>query len=137
MSLRVRSARAVLREGIVHVALPVAVGVLIYAIFRYPAFDALGVADDLPAWVRYNLPDGLWAYATISIASLPWRENSPHLYLWMLLSFVVVLGYELLQLPNLVPGVFDPMDVLASVLGLAFGGVLALRRRRRHEFDQG
>jgi hypothetical protein len=79
----------------------------------------------LPSFVRFSVPDGLWAFAFARAMVLVWsgkwsRASAP----WLLLGPTVAIGSELGQAMHDVPGTFDVVDLffvtLGSVFALAF-----------------
>jgi len=86
------------------------------------------LASSLPSFVRFSVPDGLWAFAFTRAMVLVWsgtwsRKSAP----WILLAPVVAIGSELGQAMHVVPGTFDIVDLVVVTLGSA----LALARVRR------
>lgn len=120
-----------------HVLLPFGVGGLIYVLFRaqhllmFQWFEAMGLgatvqaarafaaphAHQLPGWVLYSLPDGAWVYAATAANALIWRDApglSRTFWVWACAS--IAIGGEIAQLSGAVPGVFDPIDLLAYLV---------------------
>lgn len=126
-----------------HVLAPVAVGAMIYLLFRSPSLrvfdwvESLGLAESvllcreivapirivIPDFIFYALPDGLWVYGLTSAMLLLWvGSRSGWATVWITVGLVLGLGGELGQLINLVPGTFDMLDMMAVGVGfvLAF-----------------
>jgi hypothetical protein len=93
----------------------------------------------VPDFVIYSLPSGLWIFSItllarkLSLQVSHWKINLTYLPI----GFVV--GLEMMQLFHLTDGTFDPMDILVSVVcwGLAvltskayFAGILPQRPTR-------
>jgi hypothetical protein len=127
---------------LIHVAAPLALGVLLYLFARprgivvFEWLEAMGlgatvqegrdrlapIARTLPAWVRFSLPDGLWAYAFARAVSLTWNDQrSVHSLPWLLLVVASTLGAELGQALGLVPGTFDGVDLAMCSGGVGLG----------------
>ena len=67
---------------------------------------------NIPDWVNYSLPDGLFSISYICIMSALWSDNHKTKKVWVLsLPISLILG-ELLQLFNLAPGTFDYIDLI-------------------------
>ncbi|CAN5571012.1 hypothetical protein BH09MYX1_BH09MYX1_53020 [soil metagenome] len=144
---------------LLHVGLPLALGLSIYLLFRkddialFRAFDALGlrflldhlrpisrpIASLLPRVVLGSAPDAAWAYAFGAALSLVWARDARHARdfnhvqdarIWIVLGFVIAIGVELAQLAHLIEGVFDPVD-LGVMAGAYALGALATSRVRR------
>ena len=134
----------------VHVALPIAVGALIYVLWRvdtllvFTWLDACGLHAGvrqariacqtvaLPDLVRFSLPDALWAYAfAFAIARIWAPTRSVGRWAWLGLCSIVTLGGELGQAVHLVVGTFDPADLALSAAGLILGWRAAISASRR------
>lgn len=130
---------------LLHGVLPVVAGAAIYVLFRSPrlrVFDWLQAAglggavpaarawarpavDVLPEWLLFSAPDGLWIYGLTACLALVWRgEPGRARRLWLCLPILLGGGGELGQLAGLVPGVFDPADLLLSLA--AWGAAILL-----------
>lgn len=131
-----------------HVALPLGIGVLAYGAWRSAdvrlvtwmarvAPDGLAsirgaAASRAPSVVLGSLPDAAWAWAFGASLSLlwlgrPWREKAPWLAAGALLAVLAEVG----QAAGVVPGTFDPCDLVAIALGFTVGAALAGRVDRR------
>ncbi len=125
------------------------VGGVIYALWRsrsllmFQWFDAGGIGPlidrsrgyvhfiHVAAWLRYSLPDALWACSGVFLFSAIWTgSRSPVRHLWICIAPLLAIGGELAQAMHLIPGTFDLVDLLTCVL-LA-GTSLAVTRRLRH-----
>lgn len=133
-----------------HVLAPILAGGLIYICWRDPTllmfrwFETLGLTTfvtelraawdpaeaSLPRWVVYSLPDGLWVYAVTAFMAHVWRgsRSSVLAAAWISLGVVIGAGSELGQLAGIVPGAFDPMDFLFSILAAALAIFLSSPR---------
>ena len=117
-------------RGVVHVGLPIGVGILIYLTMRDELprtlewFSSEGgrLVGVFPRWVEQNLPDAVWAYALMSAVLIVWDEDRRTGLRWALGVLVVVVIAELAQAPGWVPGTFDLRDVVFSVAA----GILAV-----------
>ena len=97
----------------------------------------LPLADKfLPDWFIYSLPNGLWAFAYALLISSIWIENNSWLrFLWMASIPVLVLGYEYLQYPGILPGTFCRSDLLMGLVGMLFGMLIGTTKtnNKNHE----
>ena len=128
-----------------------AVGGVIYALLRSPSllmfrwFDAVGIAPLLDRcrgyvhgihvadWIRYSLPDALWASSGVFLFSAIWAgSRSPVRHFWICFTPFAAVGGEIAQSFGVVPGTFDYADLLAC-LSLSCAS-LALIRRHGHQF---
>ena len=107
------------------VLLPLVIAVLTYCLFRvnlppllariwYKPPIKLGSNFD---WLVYNAADGLWAFALMSFLVLICRDDpAPTRRVYYAAGAALMVALEVLQ-GSLLPGTFDPMDLLAILLG--------------------
>lgn len=120
-----------------NVILPLLVGGLIYISFRslslrmFSWFDIIGVHNiiynlreilhpfkkDLPTWVYFSLPDGLWVYSFSSAYLIVWKNQFKIARFWLLIPFTFGCVLELAQLLKIFPGTFDFTDFIVTFLG--------------------
>jgi hypothetical protein len=93
---------------ILNVAFPLLCGILLYAATN---------SFEFPAVIRNHLADGLWAYALLSCILIIWdRKLNP---MWVVISFVIVVDFELMQHWDVIPGTGDVYDVITCWLFFA------------------
>jgi hypothetical protein len=142
---------------IVHVYLPVAIGAIIYIIFRdkslfvfkwidllslspaveYFRISFISIKEQIPTPILYTLPDALWTYSFTYVMGDIWKGvKNIWAYLFIGLAPVCGVGGEVFQYFNLVPGTFDINDLIysfiASVLAILFStwkGVKQLEKK--------
>lgn len=80
----------------------------------------LSATTEIPNWIRFNLPDGLWQFAFCVAVFRVWRDAKPSLEktLMLLLPLLLGIGIELGQAFSLLEGIFDAKDLVFEV---AFG----------------
>ena len=71
---------------------------------------------EIPDWIVYNLPDGLWSYSLMSAILLLFeikidKESVP----WIVIALLFPISFEIGQRFNITNGTFDVLDVLYSV----------------------
>jgi fatty acid desaturase len=123
-----------LRFAAAHVALPLAAGFAVYALFRAPASAAElwlgrhGLALGLPRLplrafaqaVVDAVPSFAWTYAfTATQVAVWWDGRSGARAAWLGLTLAVAVAWELGQALALLPGTFSIWDLLATVVGFA------------------
>lgn len=117
-------------------------GGMLYILFRpdsyvfYRWIEALGLdgvvgrirsfsmplLDKLPVWFVYSLPNGLWAFAYTVIICILWAgSRSRWRYAWYASIVVLVVGFELLQLTDLIAGTFCWVDMAFGAGGMGCG----------------
>lgn len=82
----------------------------------------------LPKVVLESGSDAAWAFAIGSFVSLTWPFASAQRTAWLSIGAIVAIGYEIGQLVNIVPGIFDMMDVFTSALAYATAIVIDSKR---------
>ncbi|WP_073408820.1 hypothetical protein [Flavobacterium johnsoniae] len=113
-------------------------GSLIYILFRtstlrmFGWFDKLGIlttindirtisvnySNNLPNLILYTLPDGLWMFSYVSLILFLWKNEIKNENLfWLFIIPIISIISELGQVIGLVPGTFDPSDLLMYFLG--------------------
>jgi hypothetical protein len=125
---------------VMHVAAPLALGVVVYLAFRAPDVpvvawmprsvtaacrDTVGRLP-LPRIVVGSLPDALWGWAFGASLALvwrrrTWREKAP----WLAAGALLTLGAEVGQALGLLRGTFDVLDLVALGAGYVLGVLLA------------
>jgi hypothetical protein len=123
-----------------HVVVPLGIGGFVYLSWRTESLlmfswaETAGVsaiADGIrtamapltlgvPYIVRWVLPDALWAYAFAAAMRLLWQTSTSRLgaLCWTALGPALAVVAEIGQRYSLVPGVFDPLDLVACALAL-------------------
>lgn len=106
---------------------PLALGAAVYLLCRAHPPRALAWLPGRGALVPYGLgpladqlPDALWAFALTALQRLVWaRERSLRAALWTASAPAAVALWELAQRARLVPGTFDPWDLVVSFVACA------------------
>lgn len=121
----------------IHVITPLAVGGLLYIGFRstsltmFKWFEMIGidyatdtlrgvlqpVKKNLPSWIYYSLPDGLWVYSFSSSYLILWGQDISKLKFWLFFPLLFGSGIELLQYFEFFHGTFDIVDLLFCTAG--------------------
>lgn len=80
-----------------------------------------------PEWIVYALPDGLWSFAYTLAVSVIWDFDFRRG--WMMIILIPLIGIisELMQLFDLLQGVFDYGDLIAYSGGFAIGLLVSYR----------
>lgn len=72
----------------------------------------LPFAENIPNWILYSLPDGLWLFSYVFFMLIIWDNKiSKHNIYWILLAPIFAICSEIGQLLNFVPGTFDLYDI--------------------------
>jgi hypothetical protein len=132
---------------VVHVVLPLVLGVLCYAAWRSQDVRIVawmsriaprgavggegteGGASRVPAVIVGSLPDAAWAWAFGSALALVWHGKSwREKAAWLCAGWAVAVFAELGQAIHVLPGTFDVADLVAIALGFVLGAAVAGRR---------
>ena len=124
------------------------IGGLIYVLFRtytlkmFDWYENIGLgqlinglrkstvlfADKIPEWILFSLPDGLWIFSYVCLMLFIWRNLvSIRNVFWILIIPVLAISSEIGQLIGIVPGVFDPADLLLYTLGMTLPFIFFIR----------
>ncbi len=97
--------------------------------------DAL---SSLPTWTLYSLPGALWAFAYALIMTRLWVSKRHWIrYLWLSTIPLLVLVFEVLQYPGILPGTFSIPDLIASLFGSAVGIFIGITSKEiNHEYEK-
>jgi hypothetical protein len=107
------------------VLLPLGIAVLTYCLFRVnlpPLLEWMWQQPPIKLassfdWLVYNAADGLWAFALMSFLMLICRDDSKLTRrVYYAAGAMLMVALEVLQ-GSLLPGTFDPMDLLAIFFG--------------------
>jgi|WetSurMetagenome_2_1015567.scaffolds.fasta_scaffold00545_3 hypothetical protein len=83
---------------------------------------SLPLSPLIPEWIVFSLPSGLWAFAYALLITCIWAQSKSWLrYFWMASIPVLVLGYEILQYAEIIPGTFSIQDIALGMIGLITG----------------
>lgn len=89
----------------------------------YDAISAMRTETCDGGWLIYSLPDGLWLFSYILIMSALWSFDVRKTMLYSAPLVIIAIGSELLQLPHLISGTFDVIDLLCYIGASIFGCV--------------
>ena len=111
-----------------HVCLPTFIGASVYLLFRTSTLlvfkwgEAVGLHGhlmalrervsevQLPEWLLYSFPDGVWVYATTMCMLIIWNGAPP--WPWLSIGLVLAVGAELGQAVGYVQGTYEHLDIL-------------------------
>jgi len=72
----------------------------------------------LPIWVVYSLPFALWVSSYLFfIKGIWWNSTSLARNVWFWCIPIIAIVSELAQIISIIPGHFDPLDVVTIVIG--------------------
>lgn len=112
-------------------------GALIYILFRsknllmFNWIDKIGLMNlvssirpnlkDVPEWVLFSLPDGLWMFSYCLLIGHIWNYNLKRSSFFLALLPIYAISNEIMQYFHFVPGTFDWMDLIAFLVSFALG----------------
>ena len=87
-----------------------------------------------PDAIRFHFADAAWGWALGAALSLVWA-NDPGVRRtgWFVVGAIFVVGTEIAQLAGLMPGTFDPIDIIVSIFAYAAAWRLVSRAVLRLE----
>lgn len=91
------------------------------AIAIYPYIQQLRPQGHFDSWLVYSLPDGLWLFSYIILMGAIWAFNVRKSLFCSVPMMFIAIGSELLQIPNIIRGTFDVMDLLCYIAGSVIG----------------
>ncbi len=112
--------------------IPMLIGGFIYILFReknllmFSWFHSMGLDNiinhlrnnisfnnQIPDWLIYSLPNGIWIYSLTSLMLVIWFQNLNKLqYLWLSTGPILGISAEFGQLIDIIPGTFDNTDLV-------------------------
>lgn len=88
----------------------------------------LFVKSTVPVWIVYSFPNGLWAFSySVIIFHIWWRSQSILKFFWIATIPLIVLGFEFLQLTEILSGTFCWQDLSFGVAGIIFGMTIGIK----------
>ena len=135
-------------KKVAHVIIPILIGSFIYLIYRsetlimFDWFNALGVSDlistirkfplfdaQIPLWIKYSLPDGLWVYSLTSLMIIIWKDvNSKSKYYWITSSIIIAIIIEIGQYFKFIPGTYDSIDIFLCLIAFSLSFLILYKK---------
>ena len=82
----------------------------------------------IPNFIIYNLPTGLWTISYIILMQLILENNvGLHRFLWIYLLPILLCLTEILQLFSFIPGTFDILDVCCYIVPMIISLLIDIR----------
>lgn len=113
------------------VFLPLLLGAFIYALTRDSSIYFLQFLSldwnkiELPYWIQYHLPDGLWAFAFSALIAIIWEDvRLTGYYVWLGVLVSVSIGLEIFY------GTFDWYDLVFILLGIGLAYIFFRMRSK-------
>lgn len=92
---------------------------------------------DLPKWLVFSFPNGLWAFAYALLITGIWFYSRSRLrYFWMSSIPALIIGFEVLQYTGLIPGIFSFQDVIFGIAGLLIGITVGIKTIKPKENEK-
>ena len=121
---------------IFHIIFPLLLGGGIYVAFRSKSlilfrwFDKINISgftnvirdildpciNNIPNWVKFSLPDGLWVYAFSSSFLIIWNQDFKTVKYWLLIPLLTFTFIELFQHFKIISGTCDLVDFFICLL---------------------
>lgn len=79
----------------------------------------VNVSDfDVPDFIVFSLPDGLWIFSYVSFQQYIWKSKiTKHSLMWILGLPFLAICHEFMQLIDYLPGTFDIFDIISYIFG--------------------
>lgn len=99
--------------------------------FIYPIRELLvQFKVNLPNWVYFSLPDGLWVYSFTSALLILWNGK---LNLWLIIPFFFGVFCEVAQGLEILNGTFDIMDIFFTFISLIVAVLIIKSKFKQNE----
>jgi hypothetical protein len=89
--------------------------------------------SEIPSWVYFSLPDGLWAYSFSSAILIHYNNDRKQANFWLKVPFFLAVMLEIFQSFQWFPGTFDFLDLLFSIIGFFLSKIILIRLIKRSE----
>lgn len=134
--------------GFANVVIPLLVGGIIYACISPDVFFVRWAREQLGIFsfdtymgegllvkniVRNHLPDMLWSYSLVYALVLILGNKNKHILLAIVMSSVLGICLEYLQLVKVITGTGDILDVFCEVITSVIAGAMIICRRGKNE----
>ena len=115
-----------IRSYLIHVLIPFLSGIILYLLGR--SLVSLQVNKllklnyappplNLPEWLIFNVPDGLWLYSFLMWLILIWQhEKGIEPFVWYGFLILGAIGSEFMQKFSVIQGTYDSNDIYAYFL---------------------
>lgn len=91
-----------------------------------------GLKGNIPEYVIYSLPTGLWAYSFMMDMFFVWGYTRQGI-IWYSAIAIIIIGSELLQKFNIMPGNFDVKDLITNLAFIMLMIITIILRRYTYE----
>ncbi len=86
------------------------------------------ILSNLPSWVIFNLPDGIWVSTFIYFLLYIWDfKITIESIIWILLAIIFSFFLEFCQKCKIVNGTYDDLDLFFMILGVIFTYLLTFK----------
>lgn len=75
----------------------------------------------VPAWMLYNLSDGMWLFAYSILIGCIWNFKIRDCWMFILVMPSICIPHEFLQGLGIMHGTYDPTDVLCYIIAIICG----------------
>lgn len=75
--------------------------------------------SEIPNWVAFNLPDGLWQFALSNSVCIIWKDDKRMFWILFPLLSSIGLVMEFLQYFGLISGTYDILDVAFNLAAVS------------------
>ncbi len=133
------------------VFLPLVIGCFIYFVWRNDSlnmfhwFQFIGMGStitylrelfnpfltDVPRWIIYSLPGGLWIFSYICLMGFIWEKVSNRIFIfWFTIGLAISVGSEIFQSIQFLEGTFSVLDLVTYFIAIIISFALIKTRER-------
>tara|TARA_B100001540_G_scaffold234101_1_gene208289 strand:- start:658 stop:987 length:330 start_codon:yes stop_codon:yes gene_type:complete len=83
----------------------------------------------IPLWIKYSLPDGLWVYSLTSLMIIIWKDvRSKSKYYWITSSIIIAIIIEIGQYFKFIPGTYDSIDIFLCLIAFSLSFLILYKK---------
>jgi len=83
------------------------------------------IDSEVPEWIVYSLPFAFWISSyLLFVRAIWWDSTSLIRHVWFWIIPVIAITTELAQNVNMLPGHYDPIDLIAIIFAIVFALVM-------------
>ena len=122
---------------------------MIYILFRptnllmFNMLDSIGLMDlvnsirpnrsDIPEWIIYSLPDGLWLFSYCLFIGCIWNFELKRCFCVLMILPIYAILHEIGQNAHFVSGTFDLIDLATYLIAFVLGLLYIIYNKKSNE----
>ena len=124
-------------------------GAMIYILFRptnllmFNLLDCIGLMgltnsirpniNDIPEWIIYSLPDGLWLFSYCLFIGCIWNFELKRCFCVLVILPIYAISHEIMQKVHFVSGTFDWIDLAAYLTAFVLGFIYIVCNKKESQ----